>query len=326
MTYDKQYLVGIRVVTYNQVEYLSEALESIVRQKTDFRFFALVHDDASTDGTTEVLRQYAERYPDIIFPMYEEENQFSQHNDSMGWKIDDAIFKYGVKYVAILDGDDYWCDDYKLQKQVDFLESHPDYAVCAHETQIVDQSKYKFFEGELFSELNGNLFIPSNLNDYTFEDTLTGNIFHWSSFMYRMYPNMKFPDWLHKVPAADMVYYRYMGWLGKTHRFDDIMSVYRFHPKSMTSEGTDFAYATKFNDMNIQVLRLLNRYWNRQYQHLIYPIISRYYMRSLFVCWSKSGRDYALARKMAKKAWLYDKWTFMKYFWIESYRKLKKHL
>ena len=99
-------------------------------QKTNFPFYAVVHDDASTDSSPEIIREYAEKYPYIIHPIYEKENQYSKHDGSLACIVHAACSN--AKYVACCEGDDYWTDPLKLQKQVDFLESHPDYSMCFH--------------------------------------------------------------------------------------------------------------------------------------------------------------------------------------------------
>jgi len=103
-------------------------------QKTNFPFVAIVHDDASTDGTAAIIREYAEKYPDIIKPIYETENQYSKQDGSLGRIMNAAIEATGAKYIAMCEGDDYWIDPLKLQKQVDFLESHPDYGMSCGRT------------------------------------------------------------------------------------------------------------------------------------------------------------------------------------------------
>lgn len=87
--------------------------------KTNFQFIAIIHDDASTDGTADIIREYAEKYPDIIKPIYEQENQYSKQDGSLRRIINEAI-PVDIKYIAMCEGDDYWIDPYKLQKQVDF--------------------------------------------------------------------------------------------------------------------------------------------------------------------------------------------------------------
>lgn len=131
-------LVSISCITYNQVEFIKETLESFLKQKTSFGFEVLIHDDCSTDGTTEIIKDYAKKYPDIFFPIYEEVNQFS-----LGVPAGSAVWnlpRARGKYFALCEGDDYWTDPNKLQKQVDFLESHPDYGMCYTKVLNFNQS------------------------------------------------------------------------------------------------------------------------------------------------------------------------------------------
>lgn len=123
-------LVVIQCITYNHKLYLKDALEGFVMQETDFPFVAIVHDDASTDGTAKLLKDYAEKYPNIIFPIFEEENQYSKHDGSLSEIMMRACDLTRAKYIALCEGDDYWSDTYKLQKQVNFLETHPNYSMC----------------------------------------------------------------------------------------------------------------------------------------------------------------------------------------------------
>lgn len=116
-------LVSINCIVFNHEPYIRDALEGFVGQKTDFAFEAVVHDDASTDGTAAIIREYAEKYPDIIKPIYETENQYSKRDGSL-WRIMDAQMR--GKYVAFCEGDDCWTDPHKLQEQVDYLEAHPE--------------------------------------------------------------------------------------------------------------------------------------------------------------------------------------------------------
>ena len=127
-------LVVVRCCTYNQESYIEDALKGIILQKTNFLFYAVVHDDASIDGTADIIRQYAEKYPNIIRPIYEEENQYSKHDGSLKRLMDKAC--KNAKYVAICEGDDYWVDPLKLQKQVDFLESNPECGMCHTNARI----------------------------------------------------------------------------------------------------------------------------------------------------------------------------------------------
>lgn len=123
-------LVTIKCVAYNEADYIRRTLDGFVMQKTNFPFIALVHDDASTDGTDAIIREYAARYPDIIKGLYEEpgNNLFSRH--ILDEQMNEWVFETGCKYIAICQGDDWWIDPYKLQKQVDYMEAHPECALC----------------------------------------------------------------------------------------------------------------------------------------------------------------------------------------------------
>lgn len=124
---DNNIIVSVSCITYNHAKYIRQCLDGILMQKADFQYEILIHDDASTDGTDDIIREYAQKYPTIIKPIFEKENQYSK-----GVPIS-ATFNYPRaegKYIALCEGDDYWTDPYKLQKQVDFMESHPDYGLC----------------------------------------------------------------------------------------------------------------------------------------------------------------------------------------------------
>ena len=132
-------LVAIKCLVYNHEPYLRDCLEGFVMQQTNFPFVAIVHDDASTDGSAAIIREYEEKYPNIIKPIYETENQYSKHDGSVGRIVDAAIDDTGAKYVAMCEGDDYWTDPLKLQKQVDFMEANPEYGLCYTDFNFCDE-------------------------------------------------------------------------------------------------------------------------------------------------------------------------------------------
>lgn len=155
-------LVVIRCITYNHEAFLKDALEGFLMQKTDFPFVAVVHDDASTDGTAAILRKYAEQYPDIILPIYEEENQYSKRDRSIGRIMYAASKATGAKYIAWCEGDDYWIAPKKLQKQVTALENDPKYK-CSYTAFIPLNStgatiKDEFYKDNIAKSYTGNIF------------------------------------------------------------------------------------------------------------------------------------------------------------------------
>ncbi|MCD7838328.1 MAG: glycosyltransferase family 2 protein, partial [Clostridiales bacterium] len=126
--------VSILTTAYNHESFIGQALESLVTQKTTFRFEVIVHDDASTDGTAKVIRSYAERYPEIVQPIFQPENQYSQGISP----YDHMTPLSRGEYIAICEGDDFWCDEHKLQKQVDYMDAHPECSYCFSNSYKVD--------------------------------------------------------------------------------------------------------------------------------------------------------------------------------------------
>ena len=130
-------LVSISCITYNHINYIEQCLDGFLEQETDYPFEILIHDDCSTDGTTEIIQKYSTKYPDIIKPMYETENQYQQGKPagSLIWNFPRAQ----GKYIALCEGDDYWIDENKLQIQVDFLERNPEYTMCFHNAEVLNE-------------------------------------------------------------------------------------------------------------------------------------------------------------------------------------------
>ena len=129
--------VSICCLTYNHRPYIKECLEGFLIQKCNFKFEVLIYDDASTDGTSEIILEYQSKFPDIIKPIIQIENQYSK-----GVRVNNVynFSRTKGKYLALCEGDDYWTDPLKLQKQVDFLEQNDDFSICAHAVNEVDEN------------------------------------------------------------------------------------------------------------------------------------------------------------------------------------------
>ncbi len=137
---EKEILVSVICAAFNHAQYIANTLESFVMQKTNFRFEVLVHDDASSDDTAKIITEYANKYKDIIVPVIQTENQYSK-----GVMIIDDILipKARGKYIALCEGDDFWTDENKLQRQVDFLENNESYSACVHNTMQYNCAKQR---------------------------------------------------------------------------------------------------------------------------------------------------------------------------------------
>ena len=143
--------------------------------------------------------------------------------------------------------------------------------------------------------------------------------------MFRNSP-IKWPEWICKVTALDMVLFMMLAENGDIYRLDDVMSVYRHNVKSITSTQQQFGNQVAFNNKSIELVSQMDEYWTHKYHKQISYVVARYYMSNMFCYLSKSYRNYAMVKEMAKKAFLLNKYVFVKYFVIESIAKLKKHL
>ncbi|MBP3763026.1 MAG: glycosyltransferase [Bacteroidales bacterium] len=209
--------VAIHCVAFNQENYIRQCLDGFVMQQTTFPFHAVVHDDASTDGTADIIRDYAQRYPDIIRPILETENQWSKHDGSL-LRIMEAACG-GSKYIAFCEGDDYWTDPLKLQKQVDFMEAHPDYSGCFHNVEVLDQRT-----GRILPVPDEDK-IPE---DTTIPDLIPYNYIHTASALYRQNPTVTRK--LHRLANSIVLDYpRHVLYAeqGKIKHLSDKMAVYR---------------------------------------------------------------------------------------------------
>ena len=207
-------LVSICSITYNHEPYIRQCLDGFMMQKTNFPFEVIIHDDASTDKTADIIREYEAKYPDIIKPIYQKENQYSKGVEICGTYV---YPKARGKYIAVCEGDDYWTDPYKLQKQVDFLEGHPEYSMCFHKAKVV-------YDGQ--PEKTSRLFDNIKERDYTIDELFLDWIVPTASILYRKeFSNAIKQDC--NFMFGDGVLVLSMASCGKVHALGDSMSVYR---------------------------------------------------------------------------------------------------
>lgn len=221
---NKQPLVAIKCLVYNHEPYLRDCLNGFVMQQTNFPFVAIVHDDVSTDHSADIIREYAAKYPDIIMPIYETENQYSKQDGSISCIMQVAADATGAKYIALCEGDDYWTDPLKLQKQVDFLESHPDYSMCFHAAIVKDE----FECGEEYDCTH------IEERDYEINELFTHWIVPTASIVYRNRDVSAYriihQEWM---ITGDVRLVATCASVGKVRGLSAIMSVYRLNQNSL---------------------------------------------------------------------------------------------
>lgn len=231
-------LLAIRCITYNQEKYIAQTLEGFVMQKTNFKFVAIVHDDASTDNTAKIINQYHNKYPDLIYPIIETENQYTKPGNPLGSIMKEAIKQTGAKYVAYCEGDDYWTDPQKLQMQVDFLETHPDYSMCFHRVDVIN---------EAISGIDCECSQIQN-RDYDHYDIQKKLIVPTCSAVVRaecVFAVPSDPDFI----VGDNIFWATCRSMGKVRGFDRVMGVYRRVSTGWTAQFTKLG-KQKYYDLN----------------------------------------------------------------------------
>lgn len=276
MEQDNQHpLVAIKCLVFNHEPYLRDCLDGFVMQQTDFPFVAIVHDDASTDHSADIIREYAAKYPDIIKPIYETENQYSKQDGSLQRIMEEAVNATDAKYIAMCEGDDYWTDPYKLQKQVSFLETHPDYSLCFHRVKILIHQT---------GELKDDFITRDIVGESTIQDLITGNYIHTPSVVYRKNSTMvaKSERIGHCFPG-DYILWILLGECGRIYKLGDTMAVYRYGSGIWSVGRTfsrDLATLMSFSKLSVvienpDVKKLLQEKVSRLYGVLVREVSSQ---------------------------------------------------
>ena len=211
-------IVSVSCITYNHAPYIRACLDGFLMQKTSFVFEILIHDDCSTDGTREIIEEYSKKYPDIIFPIFQTENQYSKGVRGMMARFN--FPRSRGKYIALCEGDDYWSDPYKLQKQVDFLEANTDFSICFHNMKILNESNPSAIE---FTNSKDQESVSSILDLAS-----KGNFMFTASVVFKK-PKDGFPNWLTDLPIGDYAIHLFNAQFGKIKFLDQVMGVYRIH-------------------------------------------------------------------------------------------------
>lgn len=242
-------LVSIICPAYNHEKFIAETLNGFITQKTTFTFEIIVHDDASTDNTAGIIKEYEAKFPNLFANIYQIENQFSKSGDNI-MRITFAAAK--GKYIAHCEGDDYWCDENKLQKQVDFLESNKDYSMCFHKVKIIVNELEDC--GDIY-EIN-NAFPATT----TTKDLARRNYIPSVSVVYRSFKGI-LPKWFHSLPMGDWPLFLLVSKDGKIGFIDEFMAVYRKHASGVWSSVN---YADNHMKM-MRTRRILDNAFSKQY-------------------------------------------------------------
>lgn len=238
-------LVAIHCFVYNHEPYLRDCFEGFVMQQTNFPFVAIVHDDASTDGSTAIIREYEEKYPHIFKPIYETENQYSKHDGSIDRIMNKSIDAFCPKYVAMCEGDDYWIDPQKLQKQVDYFENNIDCGLVCGKAMVFHQQKNVFVDnkGELEDSRFENLY-------QGYDDLITPTVM----MKYSLYKQciQELSPLMSLNLFFDTAIWYWFSLKSNIYVLDSILAVYRVLPNSACHSTTD----SKIIELNYKYLNL----------------------------------------------------------------------
>lgn len=279
-------LVSIQCMVYNHAPYLRQCLDGFVMQQTTFPFEAIVHDDVSTDDSAKIIAEYAEKYPDIIKPIYETENQYSKRDGSLERIINKAC---QGKYIALCEGDDYWTDPLKLQKQVDFMEKNQCYTMCFH--NAIEHFQSKNIPDKLFSQINDADYSSDSLIGNWIAPTCSVLLRHsvLDSQQYKVVQQCRefiYGDAPLFVTCAD---------IGKVRGMSDVMSVYRRHEGGVTNHGLTLEWSIRYYDY---LMAFLHKFKNLRSRTVLH-VATRHLLISFFFFLRR--RDFQSLRFIANR-------------------------
>ena len=264
--------VSICCVTYNQQEYIKQALDTFINQKLDFKYEIIIHDDASTDNTAKIVKEYSKKYPNLLVPILEKENQYSKKPNSI---LEICFQKAKGEYIALCDGDDGFTGGGRLIEQIKYLDKNPKISLCSHDKKVIDDSG-NFIEN-ISAYSNGIVDIEKFLT--------SSKSMHTSSLVFRKKDIMNLPNYFHSATVGDLPLKLHLLSLGNAYHIDKVMSFYRENSKGSWSlnEKQNISEIEKNHKMEIKVYELFNEQTKYKYDELIkYRILYKefnYYLR-----------------------------------------------
>lgn len=267
---------SISIITYNHEKFIGQALDSVLMQDVNFEYEIVIGEDCSTDNTRKILLEYQDKHPAKIHLLLPEKNQGLIRNFVQTYKTCRG------EYIATLDGDDYWTSPKKLQSQVDFLDSHPDFSMCFHPVRYYyDDDKNK--PGSLYPIISKEI--------STVEDLLISNFIPTCGVMFRNNLFGCFPEWFYTLGMEDWPLHVLNAQYGKIGCIDHVMGDYRIHSGSVWSSKNKIYKSLE----DIKFYKCIDSHLNFKYHHIINRKLSEYYYE-LAMLYNDSGEN-KIARK-----------------------------
>jgi glycosyltransferase involved in cell wall biosynthesis len=260
--------VSVLVMTYNHEKFILQALESVAMQETNFEYEILISEDCSTDRTRAIVLDFQKAHPEKVRLLLSKQNIHSNEIVVRGIRAGRG------EYIALLDGDDFWTSSHKLQKQVDFLDSHPECSLSFHNARIFDET-----EGR-----EGREWTPAGQKEIsTLEDIWMGNFIATCSTMFRRGLIGEIPEWYNDFfPITDWPLHILNAERGKIGYIDEVMGVYRYHPGGLYSPFSE----EKKQQETLKFYRTMNKNLNYRYDKIVKVAIARYFFE-----WAEEYRD-----------------------------------
>lgn len=249
--------VSVMMRAYNQERFIAQAIESVLAQRVDFDYEIVIGDDCSTDGTPAVIMEFQRRYPGRIVPLLREQNIGAARNNEA------TLLACRGQYLAQLDADDYWTSPDKLQRQVNFLDTHPDFSMCCHRVQFLDETG-----------LAATHVFPSlPAGPYTIEDLLKGNFVTTCSAVLRRDLVPALPPWHQNMKLDDWPIFALAARHGTIELMDEVMAIYRLHAQSCWAS---LPATTRLREGS-RMLEALDKHFDFQYTRTIRRTIAQSY-------------------------------------------------
>jgi len=262
--------VSVMMITYNHERFIAQAIESVLAQRVNFDYEIVIGEDCSTDGTRAVIMDFHRRYPSRIVPLLREKNIGGARN------IELTLAACRGQYVAMLEGDDYWTCEEKLQRQVDFLDANPDYAICCHRVQIFDE----------IGTNRASIFPSRAPGTYTLDDLLKGNFIMTGTTVFRRNSLGPLPPQFQKLAPLDWTRLAMIARHGKIELMDDAMAVYRMHSGSIWSS---MSRLTRLEESS-QMLETLDKQLGYKYTSTIRKTLCGFYLETASIARQEGKR------------------------------------
>jgi glycosyltransferase involved in cell wall biosynthesis len=266
--------VSVLMIAYNVEPYIAQALDSVLMQQVNFDYEIVVGEDCSTDGTREILIDYARRYPSRL------RLQIRRRNLGMNRNFMETLLAVRGEFVALLDGDDYWTAPDKLQRQVDFLRAHPDFSICFHNTLVVYEDQpiqsHPFHMREPQHLISHRM--PKAVSDV--DDLAGGNFMQTCSVMFRAGLYGELPEWYLTMPTFDWPLHLLNAEHGHIAYIDEMMGAYRVRQGSFWSTSMALYRRIEEVESMIDAYRTINLYTGRRYERTIRRQLRPLYRRA----------------------------------------------